>query len=157
MSEPADRDTTLRAVDGAYASLLAVLDGLSADDRMRLNVIGPWSVAQLLAHMVGWLGEAMGSLERLGRGERPTPEGVDYRNLDAWNAKFVEVHTREAWDTALSDFVERFEGFRAVLAALPPERFGQGRTASTLATIGCIDHFPEHQAQIEHALSPSAD
>ena len=152
-----DRESTLTAVDGAYAALHGVLTGLDAETGTRARVVGPWSVAQMLAHMVGWLGEATGSFERLARGERPTPEGVDYSNLDAWNAKFVEVHTREDWEQALADFVQRFQGFRSALAVIPAERFGEGRSATTIATIGCINHFPEHQAQSEQSLGAGPD
>ena len=41
--------------------------------------------------MDGWLREMTPALERLTRGERPTPEGIDWSNVDAWNANGTSV------------------------------------------------------------------
>ncbi len=37
----------------------------------------------------GLVREMTAAVERAGRGERPTPEGVDYSNADTWNEKFA--------------------------------------------------------------------
>ena len=39
--------------------------------------------------MTGWFGEMTVGLKRVANGERPTPEGVNYSDADAWNAKFI--------------------------------------------------------------------
>lgn len=148
---PDDRESTLTAVDAAYESLRSRVRGLSEAEGTRPGVVGGWSVAQTLAHMEGWLGEGGAGLQRMARGERATPEGADYSDADAWNAKFVEAHTRPTLGEAVTAFEERFAAFRGALAALPGERFGAGRTANTIA-LNAWEHFGEHQSEIEKAL-----
>lgn len=148
----ADRAGTLAAVDTAYASLWDIVRGIDEATGTRAGLVGAWSVAQTLAHMVGWLEVGETALTRMARGERPTPVGVDYDNVDAWNAKFVEVHTRPTLARAVTAFAAGFTAFRAALSALPEERFGAGRTANRIAFNPCVRHFGTHQAEIERAL-----
>ena len=149
---PDGRAGTLAAVDAGYASLRDAVQSLSAAEGIRAGAVGGWSVAQTLAHISGWLGEGETALLRMAQGERPTPQGVEYSNVDAWNAKFVEVHTRATLAEALTAFGGAFGAFRAALAALPEERFRAGGTANSIAQRSCRDHFGEHEAAIRQAL-----
>jgi hypothetical protein len=153
MTVPADhREGTLAAANAAYESLWAVVEGLTEAEGTRTGVVGDWSALQVLAHTQGWLGQGELAMSRMARGERPQPERTGYSNVDAWNAKFVEVHAQATLAEALAAFASSFAGFREALAALPEERFGAGRTATAIATMSCINHFAEHQAEIVQGL-----
>src|SRR2546422_3823925 len=81
------RDDLLKQVDVGFDDLLASVDGLS-DEQMTLVWFGDWGVRDILAHIAGWHREMSGTFERIARGERPVPEGVDYSAADAFNARF---------------------------------------------------------------------
>ena len=137
-SDPDSRERVLAEADAAFVRLQALIRGLDEAQATRPGVVGGWSVVQTLGHIVGWLGEARGALERLARGERPGAEGADYSNIDAWNAKFVEVHSEATATDAL--------------AAVPAQRFGAGWSVNTIARNACIAHYAEHAEAIEGAL-----
>ena len=151
-SDPDSRERVLAEADAAFVRLQALIRGLDEAQATRPGVVGGWSVVQTLGHIVGWLGEARGALERLARGERPGAEGADYSNIDAWNAKFVEVHSEATATDALAAFEAAQTAWRAALAAVPAQRFGAGRSVNTIARNACIAHYAEHAEAIEGAL-----
>jgi len=103
--------------------------------------------------MEGWYGEMTAAVERAGRGERPTPEGVDYSNADTWNEKFaLQANPGRAalvaWDAA-------YRAYRKAAGALPEELYGEdpekGRPliGNRLLQGAGIHHFEEHQPALE--------
>ena len=62
--------------------------GLS-EAEMRETWSGTWAVRDIVAHLSGWHREIGPALERLARGEKPIPEGVNYMDADPWNARFA--------------------------------------------------------------------
>ncbi|MGI8925234.1 MAG: hypothetical protein ACR2HN_01145 [Tepidiformaceae bacterium] len=119
--------------------------------------LGEWDLTQLLAHMSGWFGEMTGGIERVGRGERPTPEGVDYTNADSWNAKFVQ--NARAGKASLTDWDAAYARYRAAAQALGEDKFGvdpeKGRPliGNRLLQGAGIGHFAEHQEQLDAWLA----
>jgi hypothetical protein len=115
--------------------------------------LGTWSLQELLAHMAGWYREMTGAIERAGRGERPTPEGVDYGDSDAWNAKFAKL--AKNGKAALKDFEDAYAGYLAAAKALPESMFGtdaeRGRPliGNRLLQGAGTGHFEEHQGQLD--------
>jgi hypothetical protein len=118
--------------------------------------LGEWGLSQLLAHMSGWFNEMTGAMERVQRGERPTPEGVDYSNSDEWNAKF----SAGAADgrKALTEWDDAFARYRAAAEALDADKYGEdperGRPliGNRLLQASGIGHFEEHQPQLDEWL-----
>ena len=84
------RDQVLGELDDAFAGLQATYKDLP-EARKRVVMQGNWSVKDILVHIAGWHREMAGALSRIARGERAAPEGVDYSDFDAWNARFVEA------------------------------------------------------------------
>ncbi len=115
--------------------------------------LGSWNLSQLLAHMAGWYREMTGAIERVARGVRPTPEGVDYNDADAWNAKFAARAL--PGKAALKDWEEAYRGYLEAAKALPEERFGidpesrRPRIGNRLLQTAGIGHFEEHQGELE--------
>ena len=122
--------------------------------------LGEWNLSQLLAHMVGWYGEMTGAIGRVGRGERPTPEGVDYSKPDDWNAKFAK--NAHAGRAALRDYDRAFEAYVAAARALPENLFGtdpeKGRPliGNRLLHGAGTEHFEEHQPELTAWLKSRA-
>jgi hypothetical protein len=110
---------------------------------------GTWNAKQILAHMIGWDEEMSAALERVARGERPVPEGVDYNATDRWNAEFAEKFASGSWGDVLKRFEAAHAKFRSALDKISDEeRFAEGKTAYRIAHASAIDHYREHSQAI---------
>lgn len=141
------KETLLGELDQAYRELTSALEGLS-DDRMTQVWLGSWSIREILIHMIGWQREMTGSLERIGDGERPTPEGVDYGDADAWNARFVQAVGRREASQIVRDLADAYWNYREAAKSLSEDRFTPGRTVDRILHSSGIDHLREHAAEI---------
>ncbi len=118
--------------------------------------LGSWSLDHLLAHMAGWFREITPGFERVGRGERPVPEGVDYSNADSWNAKFAAQP--KGGRAALADWDAAYAAYLAAAQALPEDKFGDDpqsgrpRIGNRLLQGSGIGHLEEHQPQLDEWL-----
>jgi hypothetical protein len=84
----ADKATAIHDLELGYQEFRGPIERL--DEAAYSEVwLGDWNLSQLLAHMGGWFREMTGAIERAGRGERPTPAGVDYSKADERNAGFA--------------------------------------------------------------------
>ena len=142
-----DKPTALRLVEEEYQNLRRAIDGLDAAALQRIW-FGSWSVKDIIAHVFGWQREMTGALQRLARGEKPTPEGVDYSDSDAWNAKFSLVMTQQLPTTVLADWGQVHQVYVKAAAAVADDRFGEGKTVNRLLESSGSGHFREHAAQI---------
>lgn len=147
MSTKAD---VLNRLDATYAELRATIDRMTEPQRNE-RWLGSWGLRELLAHLSGWHREMTAGLQRLARGERPTPEGVDYSDADGWNAKFAEGAAPTPGE-AIARFEETHRGFREALAAVPDDRFGEGKTVNRIAGSTGSDHYQEHLEQMRDWL-----
>jgi hypothetical protein len=115
--------------------------------------LGEWSVNQMLAHMAGWYREMAGGFARVARGERPAPEGADYSQTDAWNAKFALL--AKDGQAALDDFDEAFHEYYAAAKGLSDEFYGidpeknRPRIGNRLLDGAGLHHFDEHRPELE--------
>lgn len=144
----------LTALDAAYADLETTLDTVDQPHAEWPQAVGSWSVVNVLQHLDGWLTEMHETVQRLGRGERPNPDGTDYSNVDAWNAKFVEVRGTQTLTEARTAFHQSHAAFRTALDAVGVERYGEGRTVNRIAYLACIEHYQEHAQEIAAFLNP---
>ncbi len=146
----------LAELQSGYESFRGAIAALPAD-AYNERWLGDWNLSQLLAHMGGWWREMAGSLERVARGERPTPEGVDYSDADAWNARFAA--RAKAGAAALADWDDGFAAYRAAAEALPEDLYGvdpekdRPRIGNRLLAGPGIHHFEEHREQIQGWLA----
>ncbi len=122
--------------------------------------LGTWGLPQLLAHMSGWFKEMTYAMERVGRGERPVPEGVSYADGDAWNAKFVSTATPGIHSLAVFDAY--YKRYVAAARQLSEDRFGVDETGgrpligNRLLQASGIGHFEEHLPEVERWLAARA-
>ena len=141
------REELLQALDAEFASLLSTLEGLGEEAATRVWY-GDWSVRDILAHISGWHREMAQAFERIARGERPVPEGVDYGDPNPWNAGFAKASV----DTRFADMVQELKASKTafVRAAeqVPTDRFEEGRAAYRILHASGIDHYREHAPEI---------
>ncbi len=146
----ADKASVIADYRAAYAEFRAALDGLS-DEQLERPFMDQWGLREVAAHIAGWHDQMATGLERMARGERPTPEGVDWSDVQVWNDRFaVQVNNRRAGDLLrlLDDQTRRFI---AAMEALPEDRYGENKTANRIAANAGYEHFREHAEDIHQA------
>ncbi len=143
-----NKDELLRQLDEGFSAFKATFAGLS-DEQLGAVWLGEWSVKDILAHVSGWHREMTAGLQRLARGERPTPAGVDYSDPDPWNARFAAEARSLAPRDVLAKLDASFKDFRQSAADLSEDRFEPGRTVDRILHASGIDHYREHGEEIK--------
>ena len=141
------REELLKTLDTEFASLLSSFEGLDDEDMTRVW-FGEWGVKEILAHVAGWHREMTGAFERMARGERPVPEGVDYSDPNPWNARFAQAQRMTPVIEVVEELRASKETFVAAASQLPEDRFEEGRAAYRILHATGIDHYREHAPQI---------
>ena len=146
------KETVLRTVETEYENLQEAVKGLN-DNQMAVAWLDGWSVKDILGHVLGWENQMIIFLERMGRGERPVPEGADYSDPDAWNAKFALQFAPIGGATVLATWRQTHMNFVKAAYALPDDRFGEKdgklKTANRMLADNGYEHYREHTAQIK--------
>jgi hypothetical protein len=138
-----DKPAAIGEVESAFGELLGVVERL--DERAMSRVFyGTWCAKDILAHITGWHNEMTGALERMARGERPTPEGVDYNDADAWNAGFASGARVQNSSTVIAGLKQSFANYIRAARALPDDRFGEGKTVNRILETSGYGHYREH-------------
>jgi hypothetical protein len=106
-------------------------------------------VKDILAHIAGWQHQMTAAMERMARGEKPTPEGVDYSDADAWNARFAGAMKAQTGETVVADLRQSFANYRRAAGAIPDDRFGEGKTINRLLETSGSRHYAEHLPALE--------
>jgi hypothetical protein len=151
-----DKSTALQQLEDGFGELLKAVEGL--DDRTATRVFyGTWSVKDILAHMSGWHHQMSGAMERMARGEKPTPEGVDYSDSDGWNARFAAAMAPQNTSTVIADLKQSFATYLRAAKAIPDDRFGEGKTINRLIEGSGYGHYREHLPEIQKFRAGGAD
>jgi hypothetical protein len=143
-----DKQSVLNEVDSAYQEFQKGIEGLKGD-QLTTIFYDQWSVKDIVAHILGWEREMTDALRRIARGERPTPEGVDYSNSDDWNAKFAARFGVQMPTTVLAEWGQVHGGFIKAIAAVPDDRFGEGKSVNRIAETTGYGHYQEHAPAVK--------
>jgi hypothetical protein len=141
------RDQLLQELEASFEDLLAAIDGLS-HEQMLERWYGDWSVRDVLGHITGWHHEMDEALLRISRGERPTPEGVDYSDADAWNTRLVETWRSASPEAMIAELQASKDLFVSAAEKVPEEKFEEGRAAYRIVTTTGTNHYKEHAPAI---------
>lgn len=137
------RDELIARLNDGFQDLIAAVEDLS-EEQMTRRWFGDWGVREILAHVSGWHWEMEKALERISRGERPIPEGVDYGDADSWNAKFAAGASEKSGREVLEDLRASKEAFVAAALKVPEDRFAEGRAAARIMETTGFGHYAEH-------------
>jgi hypothetical protein len=140
-------DELLKDLAASFAELQASIDGLTHQQKLE-KWFGDWCVYDICSHIIGWHHEMDDALLRIARGERPTPEGVDYGNADEWNARFIETWVQSSGAAVLEELVASKDLFVKAARQVPDEKFEEGRAAYRIITGTGADHYREHTTAI---------
>jgi len=151
-----DKQSVLKDLQAAFDELLAAVNGLD-EHAMATAFYGTWSVKDILAHIAGWHRQMTGAMERMARGEKPTPEGVDYSDADAWNARFAAAMRVQSAPTVVAGLRQSFANYKRAAQAIANDRYGEGKTINRLLEGSGYGHYREHLPAIkEFAAKASA-
>ena len=143
-----DKQTALGELESEFKKLMGALDGM--DERsMSKRFYGEWNVKDILAHIAGWQHVMTEAMERMARGERPTPEGVEYSNADEWNASFAGAMKPQNAATIIAHLRQAYANYVRAASTIPDDRYGEGKTVNRLLEASGYGHIREHLPAIE--------
>jgi hypothetical protein len=141
------REDLIQELESAFAELQQSIDALTLDQMLTRWYDG-WTVRDILGHIIGWHEASVDIFGRISRGEKPVPEGVDYNDSDAWNARFADLWKRASPGEAIAELNASEERFVQAARQVPEERFEEGRTAHRVLTGNGSHHYREHASAI---------
>jgi Mycothiol maleylpyruvate isomerase N-terminal domain len=170
----ATKQSCLESMSASWAELSAVLARIPPDRLTEPEVIGDWSVRDLLAHFAGYEryvaaevfatleGREASSRERYGRDDLPTAAAD--ADEDAGNAWVVDFARTRSVEDAVAEFEWAHHRLVEAVAACPdgalddPQRFPRfgGRSLAEILPGQCWSHHRQHLPELEswvHTLS----
>lgn len=138
----------LQELDAAYNDFLSTFADLDEHEFDTKWLDSKWGVREIVAHITGWLGQLGGGLERMSRGEKPTPEGVNWTDTQPWNEIFAQHVMGKRKEQVLDELERALNAFKDAAARVPDDRFGEGKTANRMFDGAGIEHMREHAAMI---------
>jgi hypothetical protein len=145
-----DKQGVVEETRTAYGEFQDAVRGLS-DDQLTTPFLGTWSLREITGHLIGWQEQMTTGFERMARGERPTPEGVNWTDVQSWNDKFATGVQGRAVADLMQELDGRVSMMITALEALPDDRFGEGKTTNRMAEAAGFGHFREHAPEIKAA------
>jgi DinB superfamily len=154
-----DRQQLLAIVAASWQALDTAIDGLDEHALAEPNVVGPWSIVEVLGHVTAWEQQALRHIERWPNNEPMTMVGGS--TVDDYNA--AEAERRRGWSLAeiRAEHYAARQRLQAAVEALSdadwsrPHTLGQRTTslsdivAGDLGGDGPGDHAAEHARQIQ--------
>jgi hypothetical protein len=98
------QDDILDALEDEREKLVEALEGLSESDLTAPNVVGEWSIRQVLIHLSFWEAELVKLLWQARQGDRPTTAQLGLKSVDQYNAEWQEIAKDRSLEQVLSDF-----------------------------------------------------
>jgi hypothetical protein len=145
-----DKQSVVQEIRDTYKEYMGAVEGLS-EEQLTKPFLGDWSVREITGHIIGWQEQMSIGFERMARGERPTPEGVNWQDGQAWNDKFAAGVKDRTGTELVQELDSRVEQMIAAIQALPDDRFGEGKTANRMAETSGYGHFREHTPEVKQA------
>lgn len=98
-----NREDLLEELDKVREELLVTLEALPDEALRRPGVMGDWSVADLLAHMVAWESEMVTALLRVDQGKTPARLIAAFDDIDGYNARRYQENKERDLDRIFED------------------------------------------------------
>jgi hypothetical protein len=143
------RQELIDELDRAYGEFMAAVDDLEERSFENKWLDGRWGVREIVAHITGWHGKLASGLERMARGERPSPEGEDWNDTQPYNETFAQHAKGKVKEEVLSELASAVEAFKSAAQRAPDETFEEGRTGYRMFHGAGIDHFREHLRTVQ--------
>lgn len=146
----ADKQGVIEDYRAAYSDFRMAIEGLTGEQLTKPFLDG-WTVREVVGHIAGWHDQLGQGLRRIAEGQRPTPEGVDWSDVDGWNVRFAGDVSGADPMRLLQDLDSKVAEFAGTLQGVPDDRFGENKTVNRMADGAGAHHFREHAEQINEA------
>jgi hypothetical protein len=105
-----DKNQLLEALENGREQFLDLIEGLSEEELQQPDVVGDWSIKDILAHLSRWEGELVKLLWQARNGQRPTTmqlrelNPVSQESVDESNARWYAESRERPLELILADF-----------------------------------------------------
>ncbi len=142
-----DKQQLLKRLEKAWAAIEESYDGLSDSQMMEPDVMGNWSVKDILAHVTTWEEEALKYLPLIITGGRP-PRYIQYGGIDAFNAKMTEQKRGLALSDVMKQLDETHRRLTDYIRSVPEEHFTRETRFRHRLRLDTYSHYPMHAKAI---------
>ena len=142
-----DKQQLLKRLEKAWAAIKESYAGLSDSQLMEPDVMGNWSVKDILAHVTTWEEEALKYLPLIITGGRP-PRYIQYGGIDAFNAQMTEQKQGLALSEVLKQLDETHRRLIDYIRSVPEEHFTRETRFRHRLRLDTYSHYPLHAKAI---------
>jgi len=150
--EEASKVRVEKRMNREWAALEVALAGLSDEQMLEKDVVGEWSVKDLLGHMAFWAQQAAKNTELVKTGRQDKiVRPANPETTDRWNARERHARAHRPLAEVQRELEESHRQALAALADLPEEKLSlelDGGIFLELYAVDTYDHYREHIAQV---------
>jgi uncharacterized protein (TIGR03083 family) len=162
MPRPTTKEGLLQEIDKERHALEEFLSTLTPDEMLRPNALGPWSVKDVLAHLLEWEQMFLRWYKAGSRGkipEKPAP-GFKWNQLPALNQQIYERYCDQSLPEVQKQFRASYRQLMKTLQGLPeedifmPNRFAWTEKHALLAFIlpNTSSHYRWARTEMQKAM-----
>ena len=144
-----DKQQLLKKLDSAWTVFKESYAGLSYSQMVEPNVMGDWSVRDILAHITIWEEEALKYLPLILQGRRPPRYKDLYGGIDAFNAQMVEQKRNLPLTEVLRQLDETHRQLIEYIEDTPAEQFVRETRFRRRLRLDTYSHYPIHTQPIQ--------
>lgn len=162
MADIAAKNDLLAAIEKSRKRLEAALAKSPRESMLVAGVEGPWSIKDLLDHIVVWEERMLAWLATTLAGDQPQmlPEGMTWDDLDTWNQETFEALRERSLDQVLHDFRTTYPRVLQAVKKAPEEALLQvdrfpwrkGSPLWEMVAANTFWHYDDHAEAIERWL-----
>lgn len=164
------RDAILDRLHDEYEAFTNVLDDLAVEQMIEPNVVGEWSIKDLVAHLVYWNRLPVQEIEAALNGVEPstvvnrTDDDVTQpEQVNAINERVVEESYNDSVGDVMANFAHSYQLLLQTVNHLPDSAFeigGEierllGDTIEDTLNNNTYEHWAEHRTQVEAWMTTS--
>lgn len=143
-----DKQQLLIRLDKAWTAFKESYAGLSDSQMVEPNVMGDWSVRDILAHITIWEEEALKYLPLILQERRPPRYKDLYGGIDAFNAQMVERKRNLPLAEVLRQLDETHRQLIDYIENSPEEQFVRETRFRRRLRLDTYSHYPIHAQAI---------
>ena len=140
-----DITQTLELVKEEWQKFLNITSLFSKEEQTTINLMGAWTIKDLLGHIATWDRETLLSMERFQKSEN----GTQYGAIDDWNKSAADLKIGFSLEQSWEDLESCHQKLIDYLKALPQELLVSRRYSQRQILGETISHYREHREGVE--------
>lgn len=142
------RAQLLKRLDEAWTALNASYADLPQSRLVEPNVIGAWSIKDIIMHVATWEAESLTHLPVVLAGNRPPRYSRQYGGIDAFNALATERNRHVSVAGALAHRDETHRRLVGFVHTIPEEQFSRETRVRRRLRLDTWSHYRKHTEAI---------